>query len=303
MARGLLGRNHSLQLRHHRKEAIREADLIILAGVPNDFRLDYGNHIGRRAFISVNRSYDDLYKNKRPTLPVLADPQEFLIALAEQYNGNNTTWLNQLRTRDEQRETNIQKMSEEEQSGINPLKLFRQLDSVIDKNTVLVADGGDFVATAAYTLRPNAPLAWLDPGVFGTLGIGAGFALGAKLVFPEKDIWILYGDGSAGYSLMEFDTFVRHNLPVVAVIGNDGCWSQIARDQIAILNSDCAVNLQQANYEQVGKAFGADGVRVERAEEFNKAVTEALQKSRAGTPFIINAIISKSDFRKGSISM
>lgn len=303
MARGLLGRNHSLQLRHHRKEAIREADLIILAGVPNDFRLDYGNHIGRRAFISVNRSYDDLYKNKRPTLPVLADPQEFLTALAEQYKGNNTAWLNQLRTRDEQRETNIQKMSEEEQSGINPLKLFRQLDSVIDKNTVLVADGGDFVATAAYTLRPNAPLAWLDPGVFGTLGIGAGFALGAKLVFPEKDIWILYGDGSAGYSLMEFDTFVRHNLPVVAVIGNDGCWSQIARDQIAILNSDCAVNLQQANYEQVGKAFGADGVRVERAEEFNKAVTEALQKSRAGTPFIINAIISKSDFRKGSISM
>lgn len=303
MARGLLGRNHLLQLRHHRKEAIREADLIILAGVPNDFRLDYGNHIGRRAFISVNRSYDDLYKNKKPTLPVLADPLEFLTAIAKHYRGDHAIWLNQLRARDDQRETNIKKMSEEVQTGINPLKLFKQLDTHLDKNTVLVADGGDFVATAAYTLRPNAPLAWLDPGVFGTLGIGAGFALGAKLVFPEKDVWILYGDGSAGYSLMEFDTFVRHKLPVMTVIGNDGCWSQIARDQIAILNSDCAVNLQQANYEQVGQAFGSEGERVENIETFTASVTRAIAKSRAGVPYIINAIISKSDFRKGSLSM
>ncbi|CAF4523292.1 unnamed protein product, partial [Rotaria magnacalcarata] len=74
-------------------------------------------------------------------------------------------------------------------------------------NAILIGDGGDFVATAAYTVRPRAPLTWLDPGAFGTLGVGAGFALGAKLVRPEASVWIIYGDGALGYSIMEYDTF------------------------------------------------------------------------------------------------
>jgi thiamine pyrophosphate-dependent acetolactate synthase large subunit-like protein len=167
----------------------------------------------------------------------------------------------------------------------------------------LIADGGDFVATSAYTLKPRAPLSWLDPGVFGTLGVGAGFALGAKLVFPDKDVWIIYGDGSAGYSLMEYDTFVRHKLPVISLIGNDACWSQIARDQVDFLKSDTAMNLAYSDYQDIGKAFGADGIKVKDLDAFNAAVIEAQTKSRAGTPYIINAIIGKTDFRKGSISV
>ncbi len=167
----------------------------------------------------------------------------------------------------------------------------------------MIADGGDFVATSAYTLRPRKPLSWLDPGVFGTLGVGAGFALGAKLVFPEKDVYIIYGDGSAGYSLMEYDTFVRHNLPVISVIGNDACWTQIARDQVDFLKSDCAMNLAYSDYQNIGKAFGADGSRVDNIEAFNQAVAEAKAASKNSKPYIINAIIGKTDFRKGSLSM
>jgi thiamine pyrophosphate-dependent acetolactate synthase large subunit-like protein len=143
----------------------------------------------------------------------------------------------------------------------------------------------------------------LDPGVFGTLGMGAGFALGAKLVCPDHDVWIIYGDGSAGYSLMEYDTFVRHQLPVISVIGNDACWSQIARDQVEILKSDCAMNLALSDYQDVGKAFGAAGSRVASLEAFQAAVVEAKLLSRKGTPYIINAIIGKTAFRKGSMSM
>jgi thiamine pyrophosphate-dependent acetolactate synthase large subunit-like protein len=139
--------------------------------------------------------------------------------------------------------------------------------------------------------------------VFGTLGVGAGFALGAKLVFPDKDVWIIYGDGSAGYSLMEYDTFVRHKLPVISLIGNDACWSQIARDQVDFLKSDTAMNLAYSDYQDIGKAFGADGIKVKDLDAFNAAVIEAQTKSRAGTPYIINAIIGKTDFRKGSISV
>lgn len=303
MARGLLGGSNKLLMRHKRKEAIKSADLIILAGVPNDFRLDYGNHIGHRPFVSVNRSREDLFKNKRPTLPVLADPCDFLIALAERQQGTYQVWLEQLRENDLRREANIDVQASEEVGGMNPVKLFRTLDPLLSEQTVLVADGGDFVATSSYTLSARAPLSWLDPGVFGTLGVGAGFAIGAKLVYPEKDVWIIYGDGSAGYSLMEYDTFVRHQLPVISLIGNDACWAQIARDQVDFLNSDCAVMLQHSNYEMIGQAFGAKGEKVSHIDAFKDAVKNALEQSRAGTPYIINAVIGRTGFRKGSISV
>ena len=102
---------------------------------------------------------------------------------------------------------------------LNPLALCRSIDGALDDDSVLVGDGGDFVATASYTVRPRGPLSWLDPGVFGTLGVGAGFALAAKLVRPDADVWLLWGDGAAGYSILELDTFVRHGLPIIGVIG------------------------------------------------------------------------------------
>jgi len=304
MGRGLLGKASNLQMRHHRKEAIKESDLIILAGLPNDFRLDYGRHIGGRPFISINRSQEDLTKNVKPTLGIHADPQDFLMALSQTFQGNYANWVESLRARDAKRELAIdQQANAPTDRGINPIKLFRELDPALDANTILVADGGDFVATSAYTLRPRKPLSWLDPGAFGTLGVGGGFALGAKLVYPDHDVWIVYGDGSAAYSLMEYDTFVRHNLPVISVIGNDACWGQIARDQVEILKSDCAMNLALSDYQDVAKAFGAEGVRVETLDAFKAAVVEAKQSSRNGRPYLINAIIGKTDFRKGSVSM
>src|SRR5205814_7921339 len=141
-----------------------------------------------------------------------------------------------LRARDNKREANIDaQASAATERGINPLKLFRELEPALDEKTILVADGGDFVATAAYTLRPRKPLAWLDPGVFGTLGVGGGFALGAALVRPGREVWLVWGDGSSAYTLAEFDTYVRHGVAPIALIGNDASWLQIAREQVEIL--------------------------------------------------------------------
>ncbi|MEW6730220.1 MAG: thiamine pyrophosphate-binding protein [Acidobacteriota bacterium] len=308
MARGLFGKDHRLQMRHKRREALRDADLVLLAGVPCDFRLDYGRHIRSSSIcVSINRSKRDLYLNKKPQLAVQADAGNFIIELGNTLAGQTTPdysqWIEALTARDREREQEIDRQATQELAGINPLKLFRELNAILSDNSVLVADGGDFVATASYTLHPRQQLCWLDPGAFGTLGVGGGFALGAKLVRPEAEVWIIWGDGSSAYSLAEFDTFVRHQIPIIGLIGNDACWSQIARDQIEILKDDVASVLAHCDYHNVVKGFGADGTRIERIEELVPTIAQARAAIRQGRPYLINAIIGRSEFRKGSLSM
>ena len=167
----------------------------------------------------------------------------------------------------------------------------------------MIADGGDFVATASYIVRPRGPLAWLDPGVFGTLGVGAGFGMGAALVRPGAEIWILFGDGTSGYGLAEFDSFVRHHIPVIAVVGNDASWSQIAREQVKLLNDDVGTMLGRTDYHTVVEGFGAAGLLVKDDNEVPAALAAAQEIARSGRPVLMNIWLDKSDFREGSVSM
>ncbi len=146
-------------------------------------------------------------------------------------------------------------------------------------------------------------MTWLDPGVFGTLGVGAGFALGSKLIHPEAEVWLIYGDGAAGFSLQEFDTFVRHKVPVIAVIGNDAGWSQIARDQSNLFGDDVATVLRRSDYHLVAEGYGGKGFVLDKEEDIDRIFQEAKQAAGDGQPVLINAVIGKTDFRKGSISM
>jgi acetolactate synthase-1/2/3 large subunit len=305
MARGLLGGGAPLQLRHQRKQALKEADLVMLAGTPVDFRLDYGRHIGSRArIIAVNGDAAELKRNRRPTLGVHADADLFVRALAAQRAGGTwAPWLTALRARDDARDAEISSLAAEPVSPVNPIALCRAIDARLTEQSIVVADGGDFVATASYVLRPRAPLGWLDPGVFGTLGVGAGFALGAKLHRPESEVWLLYGDGAAGFSLMEFDTFVRHGVPVIAVIGNDGSWAQIAREQVPMLHDDVGTALARSAYERVAEAFGAKGFVVDSPDAIEPALDAAREAARAGTPVLVNVMIGSTEFRKGSVSL
>lgn len=308
MARGLLGKDNRIQFRHNRKTALKKADLIILAGVPCDFRLDYGRHLSSKAkYIGINKNKEDLYKNKKPNMAIVTNPASFLIELSTKFNTNKNinSWFNELKESDDSREKSIAEQSAAESSkkGINPIALLRLLDTLTEKDATFIADGGDFIATASYTLKIGKPLSWLDPGVYGTLGVGGGFAIGAKLCKPTNEVWIIYGDGSSAFSIAEIDTLVRHNLPVIILIGNDASWAQIARDQIELLNDDVATVLNYSNYEKIGEAFGAAGKTVKNLEEFKNAVIEAKKSIKDGIPYIINAFLEKSDFRKGSISM
>jgi acetolactate synthase-1/2/3 large subunit len=306
MARGLMGRSHALHMRHHRKEALREADVVLLAGMPCDFRLNYGRAIpAKAALIAVNRDRKDLTLNRRPRVGLLADPCEALCALAEALapGGNHQAWIERLRATDRKREEQIAAMAAAPCQGVHPIAFLRQLDDFLEDNSTLVVDGGDFVATAAYVLRPRGPLRWLDPGAFGTLGVGAGFAMAAQLCRKGEEVWLLYGDGAAGYSLQEFDTCVRHGLPVIAVVGNDGAWAQIARDQIKFFDDDVGTTLRTSDYHRVARGYGAEGFVIRREEEIALTLQAARAAAREGRPVLINLLIGKTDFREGSISM
>ena len=307
-ARGLLGRKHPLWFRHHRGDALKSADLVLLAGVPCDFRLNYGRQIsGRAKLISVNLSEEEAVKNRRPELAVIADPSTFLWALSDAaagaFDGRFVEHQAVLRSRDDAREVKIGEQAREPSKLVNPLYAVRAIEEVLDDDSVLVADGGDFVATASYVVAPRAPLSWLDPGVFGTLGVGAGFAMGAKAARPSSEVWILYGDGSVGFTLSEFDTFVRHKLPVIAVVGNDAGWTQIARDQVVILEDDVGTVLARTDYHRAAEGLGARGLLVERADQLPAALREAKAIAKGGQPVLVNVHLDKSEFRKGSISM
>ena len=309
MARGLLGRDHPLQMRHQRRQALREADCVLLAGVPCDFRLDYGKHVRRSAtLIAANRSAKDARLNRRPDIAAIGDAAQFLQALVRGAGprtppGDRDDWLAQLRTRDAQRETEIDAQALAGGAHVNPLALLREVEQVAGDNALFVADGGDFVATAAYVLRPRAPLRWLDPGAFGTLGVGAGFALGAAVCTPDAEVWIVFGDGACGYSLVEFDSFVRHGIPVIALVGNDAGWTQIAREQVKMLHDDVGTVLARADYHAVAQAFGAEGLLVKSQDEIPAALAQARALARSGRPVLINVWLDKTEFREGSLSM
>ncbi|MBX7187132.1 MAG: thiamine pyrophosphate-binding protein [Vicinamibacteria bacterium] len=310
MARGLLGRDHPLQMRHERRKALRESDCVVLAGVPCDFRLDYGKHVKRQAtLIAANRSAKDARLNRRPSIEAIGDASAFLEQLAERPGAGKPreAWQSALRERDLEREKGIdaQARGATEAPGehVNPVAFFRALDRAAGDAAVFVADGGDFVATASYILRPRAPLTWLDPGVFGTLGVGAGFAMGAALARPGSEVWLLWGDGASGYGLAEFDAFVRHGIPVIAVVGNDAGWTQIAREQVKMLKDDVGTVLARTSYHEVARAFGAEGIEVRRPAEVEDALRQARELAARGRPVLVNVWLDRTDFREGSISM
>jgi acetolactate synthase-like protein len=307
MARGLLGRTHELQLRHNRGAALKQADVIVVCGFPFDFRLGYGRGFNRDAtLIAANLSAHELRKNRKPDLAAEMHAGDFLIALADRISSAGDSWrgwLDELRGKELARDAEIKAKAKDAGELIDPVHFFLRMEEAMADDAVLVVDGGDFVATASYIVRPRAPLSWLDPGVFGTLGVGGGFALGATMVRPGKEVWLVWGDGSSAYTLAEFDTYVRHGVAPIAVIGNDASWMQIAREQVEVLGTSLGCDLRRTDYHKVAEGYGGVGLVLTDPGRVDGVLAEAKAIARTGRPVCINVHLRKTDFRKGSISI
>ena len=206
-------------------------------------------------------------------------------------------WAEELRQTDQQKEQNFrEKAVMPVAQHLNPVRVLQLVEDTLPDNSILVVDDGDFVGTAAYLVQPRGPLCWLDPGAFGTLGVGAGFALGAKLCRPDAEVWCLFGDGAFGYSLIEFDTFVGHKIPVMALIGNDAGWTQISREQVPSLGSNVACSLAYTDYHKAAQGLGAQGLLLSRKSEDQVVrVRDAQQRCQESPPAVVSILVGSTD--------
>ena len=306
MARGLLGRDARLQMRHARRDALRESDCVLLAGVPCDFRLDYGKHVRRSAtLVAANRSRRDARLNRKADVEAIGDAGRAIVALAAAAGerAQRADWIATLAARDARREAEIDAQAARRGEHVNPVAFFRAVEHAAGDDAIFVADGGDFVATASYILHPRGPLTWLDPGAFGTLGVGAGFVLGAAAARRGAELWLIWGDGASGYGLAEIDSFVRHGIPVIAVVGNDAGWTQIAREQVKMFGDAVATGLARTAYHEVARGFGAEGLEIRSDAAVAAGLARAREIAASGRPVLVNVWLEKTEFREGSISM
>ena len=304
MARGAIPHAHPRLMTRSRRFALSQTDLCVVLGTPFDFRLEYGRAVNPGAkIIQVDLDGGELGRNRRLDLAIDGDSgivlEQLLAATGEK---KAEAWLAAVRASEEKSRAKMLAEIESADDPPNPLRVCAELGKRLGKDDIVIGDGGDFVATAAYVLKLEWPQLWMDPGPLGTLGVGPGYAMAAKLARPEANVVIVYGDGSFGFHALEFEAMVRQGIPVVSVIGNDAAWTQIRRGQVELYGSERApaTSLALTRYDKVVEALGGFGAFVERTADLGPALDEAF---RCGKPACVNVQIARSDFRKGAISV
>jgi acetolactate synthase I/II/III large subunit len=302
MARGMLPPGHPLNLSRSRRVALGEADLIVLAGVMLDFRVNFGqppvfSEDARLVYVDA----DDHRKHRTAEAAIFGDLKAGLGALAAAAAGTaaRAQWLSRLREVDADIRRGEEALTGSGDSPVHPARLIAEVDRFIDHDAIVVGDGGDFVSFAGRLIERPEPGLWIDPGPFGCLGSGPGYAIAAKLARPERQVVLLSGDGAFGFSAMEFDTMVRHRIPVVCVVGNNGIWALEKHPMLKMLGASIAADLGHTRYDKVVEALGGHGELVDRPDQIRPALERAFQ---SGLPACINVICDpQAEYPRSSV--
>jgi acetolactate synthase I/II/III large subunit len=292
-ARGVLPGGHELLVSRTRKIAFGEADLVVVVGVPLDFRLGYGTFGPAEAptrVVHVMDSADGLATNVPLAGSAAGDLRLFFAALVAELDGpiGDPAWAGQLAEATRVAIAADAPLLASDAEPVHPARIYGELLKVLDDDTVVIGDGGDFVSFAGKYVEPARPGGWLDPGPFGCLGTGLGYAMAARLARPSAQVVLLLGDGAAGLSLMDADTLVRHNLPVVIVCGNNGAWGLEKHPMRALYGYDVAADLQPGcRYDEVVRALGGAGELVTSPEEIGPALRRAFASD---VPYLVNVV-------------
>ena len=290
--RGSLPPDHELFFQHSRSAALEEADVVCVVGTPLDFRLRYGR-FGKGKLIHVHGDPRELGRNRVPDAALHGDSAAVLGALAdgvERPADERASWLERLRA-DEAAWWDAHRAEiESDAAPIHHYRLGAELDRVLDPGTVVIGDGGDVVAAVSRILRVHRPGHWLDPGPFGCLGVGPGYAIGVGTAGFGGRIVCVMGDGAFGLNGLDFDTLVRFGIPAVLVVGNDAAWGEIRVPQVGMYGADAevATRLAPSRYDRLCGVFGGHAEHVERPAELAPALERALA---SGEPAIVNVML------------
>ena len=269
LGRGCLPADHALAFARARKTALGEADVALVIGVPMDFRLGFGKAFSEDAEVVV--------------IDVAEPEREHPRAVAAELYGDLTTslrgllgdgpstkgWVEKLRAEETTKREAEREQLSDGRSPLHPMRVYGELAQVLDRNAIVIGDGGDFVSFAGRVVDSYEPGCWLDPGPFGCLGSGPGYALAAKLAHPDRQVVLLLGDGAFGFSGMEFDTLARHGVNVVGVMGNNGIWALEKHPMEFLYNGwSVAADLRpETRYDTVVEALGGHGEFVTAADD------------------------------------
>jgi acetolactate synthase-1/2/3 large subunit len=230
-----------------------------------------------------------------PTVSPAGDLRLILTALADFVGDreDHADWIANLRQAEEKAKARDAAAMTAQTDPIKPARVYGELRKVLDPDAVTIGDGGDFVSYAGKYLEPATPGSWLDPGPYGCLGTGMGYALGARVSYPDRQICVLMGDGAAGFSLMDVESLVRQRLPVVIVVGNNGIWGLEKHPMQAMYGYDVAADLQPGlRYDNVVSALGGAGETVSQADQLGPALARAFD---SGVPYLVNVLTDPAD--------
>jgi len=295
LARGCVPADHAMFFSRARSAGLKGADVAVVVGVPMDFRLGFGGSFGEETQLIVVGS----------SPPARPHPRE---AAAELYGGvgrtldalrsaaaggaDRSTWVAELRSIENEKRASEQADLTDDRAPLHPLRVYGELGQMLDRDAVVIGDGGDFVSFAGRVIETYEPGCWMDPGPYGCLGAGPGSALAAKLAHPEREVCLLLGDGAFGFAGLEFDTLVRHGVPVVGVMGNNGIWGLEKHPMEFLYGYSVAAELQPGcRYDEVVSALGGHGELVERPDQLRPALERAFS---SGRPALVNVLTDPS---------
>jgi acetolactate synthase I/II/III large subunit len=292
MGRGCLPADHELCFSRARGKGLKEADVVLVVGVPLDFRLGFGGSIGEDAtLLWLDSAPNALTANRSPDVEMTGAITPTLAAIREAAGADparTRAWVEDVAALEaEKREAERAELADE-RAPLHPMRVYGELNQLLDRDAIVIGDGGDFVSYAGRVIETHQPGCWMDPGPFGCLGAGPGQAIGAALARPGRQVCLLLGDGAFGFAGMEFDTLARHGLPVVGVIGNNGIWALEHHPMKFLYGYSVAAELRQGTrYDRVVEALGCHSELVSEPGELRPALERAFA---SGRPALVNVL-------------
>ena len=311
--RGLLPPGDPHHFNRTRRTAFDKADVIVIVGTPFDFRMGYGKRIRNDAtLVQIDLDYRTVGKNRDISLGLVGDPGAILKAVGDAATGRldkskqstRQEWMKTLRAEEIEKTDKLMPLFMSDNQPIHPYRLAWDINEFLTDDTIYIGDGGDVVTISAQAVQPRGPGNWMDPGALGSLGVGTGFSMAAKLAHPKKEVLCYYGDGSFGMTAFDMETANRFNAPYLAVIGNNSAMNQIRYGQLAKYGEqrgNVGNLLGDVAFSKFAEMLGGYGEEVRDPNEIGPALLrgrEAVQ--RDGRSAVINIWVDPREFAPGT---